>query len=102
GDLVAFGARPPDRAEPAGDLFLRQGETDVRAPGALAGRLVDGLRPRVQQEDAREEIGEGRTGLLRQRAAALPLGEVVGAVEGDDDVLRLLLDRPGEGRARQD
>ena len=71
------------------------GKTHLGTAGLLARRPVFAARLWRQQEDAGQEIGEARAGPRRQRAAALPLRDVVRAVEGDDDVLRLWCRLPG-------
>ena len=88
GDLVAFGGGKPDLAEPVRHFLLRLRKADIGTAGLLARRAVFAARLLRQQEDAGQEIGEARAGPRCQRAAALPLRDVVRAVEGDDDVLR--------------
>ncbi len=89
-DLVAFRGGKVDFAEPLHDLLLRLREADIGFSSSHARRLIFVARLARQKEDAGEEIGEARAGPRRKRAAAPPLRDVMRAVEGDDDELRLL------------
>jgi hypothetical protein len=98
GDIVAFEPRRPDFAQPPGDILARRREADIGGAGPMSGRMVTAAVLPCQQEDAGDEIGEGRAGLARQRPTAFPLREIVRAVEGDRHQLLLRLRRLGESR----
>jgi hypothetical protein len=87
GDLVAFHAGGPELAQPLHDVVFRFGITDIGSSGRMARRIVKGAIGAGQQIDAGQEIGELRPGFARERAAALPLLDMLRAVEGDDDIL---------------
>jgi hypothetical protein len=99
GDIVAFMRGKADLLEPLGDFLLRGGKADVGFAGAFARCGVFLACFRRQQEDAGEKVGEMRPGALRQRPAALPLRNVAGAVERDDDDLFRLCRRRWIGLA---
>ncbi|GAB1581215.1 hypothetical protein PPNSA23_11580 [Phyllobacterium phragmitis] len=87
-DLMPLEMGAPDIVEPLGDLLLGEGEADIGAAGRHVRRLVAGAVGALEQEDAGEEIGKARPGLLSESAAALPQMISVRSVKGNQHILR--------------
>src|SRR5262245_19570891 len=105
GYVVALRARQPDLLKPRRHIGLVRREAYIGAPRFLRRRVVDAARLGGQQKDAGQKVGEARPRGRGERAAALPLTDVIGAIERDYDGLmrpgRELFRRRGSDRNRK-